>query len=347
MKTPNVQPQSTHQTNHRNGRPHIQNSKLFKRKYVVTPYYPRRTEPEAIGISDSTCKVNGDPVNEWKLPIPPLEQREVKISGHPCNPQHQSRFFKLPPEIRRLIYLELLGGRRVHIDYTFKWPSPFRPQPLAKKRKRYYWQWWHLLCHESDYFSNDPFFDRCAIHADEANDAKNHGWTVAPEGTKIRGVELLSSCQMALVAPSCPSYSSKISYKGRYREALPILYSTNVFDMGDVVDTPFHMSRLFPSEYTSQITAMGICIEIRKSHCKPPEITGNWVEVYPACYELFNHTFWNVRRLRVTMRLTPWDIPPITMNDQNLDAFIAPLEKLEMSREWIYLDLCVPDDWYP
>lgn len=178
-------------------------SKLFNRKYEPPPYYPRRMQPEAIGISDSTCEVNGDPFNKWKLPIPPPEQREVKISGHPCNPQQQSLFFKLPPEVRNLIYLELLGGRRVHIDYTFQWPSPFRPQPPAKKRKRY-WHWWHLLCHESDSFPEDQFFDRCAIHADEVNDAKSHSWTAAAEGTKIRGIELLRSCQMALVTPSYP-----------------------------------------------------------------------------------------------------------------------------------------------
>lgn len=117
--------------------------------------------------------------------------------------------------------------------------------------------------------------------------------------------------------------------------------------MENVVDTPFHMSRLLPPEYTSRITAMDISIQIGKSHCEPPEITGTWAEIYPACYDLFHHTFWNVRRLRVTMRLKPCDVPPITMNDQNLDAFIAPLEKLAKSREWIYLDLCVQEDWYP
>lgn len=113
------------------------------------------------------------------------------------------------------------------------------------------------------------------------------------------------------------------------------------------MDTPFHMSRLLLPNYTSLITAMDVVVRIGKAHSEPPEITGICAYVYPAFFELFHQTFRNVRRLRLTMHLKPWDIPPVTMNDKNLDAFLAPWETLARSREWIYLNLCVQHDWYP
>lgn len=174
-------------------------SKLFKRKRELPKRYPQPRSPDAIGISDSTCEVNGDLFDKWKLPIPPPEERQLKLGARPCNPQHQSHFFNLPPEIREMIYLELLGGRRVHIDYAFKWPSPFRPQP-NEKQPRCYWQWWHHVCQESDSFAEDPVYDRCSSHVhDDIDDVKRLGWTTAPSGMKIVGVEWLRSCQMAFV----------------------------------------------------------------------------------------------------------------------------------------------------
>ena len=92
---------------------------------------------------------------------------------------------------------------------------------------------------------------------------------------------------------------------------------------------------------------MDVYLQIGSTYTEPPVITGLWTDVYPAFFRLFQHTFRNVQRLRLTMNLKPWDIPPVTMNDANIGAFLAPWEALARSREWVYLDLAIQDDWYP
>lgn len=105
--------------------------------------------PHAPGVSDSTCEVNGDPFNGWKLPIP--ENQSVRRCARQRNHQQQSKFFELPVEVRRMIYIELMGNRRVHIEYSWMWASPFEPksfqskplQPTFLQRRRFsvYAQW--------------------------------------------------------------------------------------------------------------------------------------------------------------------------------------------------------------
>lgn len=161
-------------------------SKLFKRnKEKPSGVPPEEWSSNAIGISDSTCEINGDIFNQWKLPVPPSQYHTGKIGARQRNPQGQSAFFRLPPEIRRLIYLELMGARRVHIRHVWKDPSPFVPQ---SKRKGPRWDWWHCVCASSNGFPEDLRFDFCGDWDDEeAEDTK------AP---KIQGVEWLRSCQI-------------------------------------------------------------------------------------------------------------------------------------------------------
>lgn len=161
-------------------------SKLFKRKKEGPSARPPKTwSPHAIGISDSTCEIDGDIFNQWKLPVPPPEYHTGEIGARQRNPQTQSIFFRLPAEIRRLVYLELMGDRRIHIRHVWKDPSPFVRQ---SKRKGPRWDWWHCVCAQSNDFPEDLRFDNCGSWVDEA-----------AEGTKalkIEGVEWLRSCQI-------------------------------------------------------------------------------------------------------------------------------------------------------
>lgn len=171
-------------------------TKWFRRE-KTHEHIPRPSEPGAIGIPDSTCEINGDPFNQSKLPIPAEEQRQLRIDS-PRNPQHQSRFFQFPPEIRRLIYIELLGGCRVHIDYAFKWLPLFGPQKKSRDRRRS-WQWWHIVCEGGHSFIENHDSDYCNDFGDEAHEARKFKWNTAPLGTKIVAVHWLTCCQMALV----------------------------------------------------------------------------------------------------------------------------------------------------
>lgn len=163
-------------------------SKLFKRQQEV------HSHPRIIGISEDTCDINGDPFNRWKLPIPPPEQRQLTLGTRQCNPQHQSRFFQLPEEIRRMIYIELMGNRRVHIDYAWGQPSPWRPQALKGGRR---WGWYHYICQRDGGFFIDEVWrhPRC-WNWDDEREAWKEGLKSPPPGTKLGGVEWLRCCQL-------------------------------------------------------------------------------------------------------------------------------------------------------
>ena len=151
------------------------------------PKEPRFTlqecSPNAIGIWDSTCEINGDIFNRWKLPIQP-EQRPRSPGARQKSSQQQSPFFRLLAEIRRLVYLELMGDRRVHIRYFWRKPSR---EPHSKPR----WRWWHTVCDHSDGFIDDPVEDICSISGREG-----YMHILRP---KIGSVEWLRCCQIGQV----------------------------------------------------------------------------------------------------------------------------------------------------
>lgn len=165
--------------------------KLFNRKREENDLYsrPKCASPNAIGISDSTCEVNGDPFNGWKLPIPQPDQRILKLGARQRNNQQASHFFQLPIEVRKLIYTELMGNRRVHIEHAWIFPSPFRRK---SKRDGKRWEWWHGVCQRGGSFVDD----RCWHREDERYANKFEGLKSAPAGTKLRGVEWLRCCQI-------------------------------------------------------------------------------------------------------------------------------------------------------
>ncbi|CAI7609454.1 unnamed protein product [Penicillium glandicola] len=254
---------------------------------------PKSVSPNAIGISDSTCEVNGDPFNGWKLPIPPPEQRVLKLGARECNRQQESYFFQLPIEVRTLVYIELMGNRRVHIEHAWMLPSPFRPKP---KRDGKRWEWWHGVCQRSGSFVDDRCWDR----EDERYANRFEGLQSAPAGTKLGGVEWLRCCQIGLLSPAC----------------------------------------------SSLITSMEISFDFWYKLDKTPQATA-WETVYPALFDLFEHCFCKVHKLRLTMHIPAWEKVKETFNDGKLDEIIAPLERLAQSRHWTSLKLCVPADWLP
>ncbi|KAJ5183961.1 hypothetical protein N7492_001577 [Penicillium capsulatum] len=290
-------------------------SRIFKRKREPPkPRLPSECSPLSIGISDSTCEINGDIFNRWKLPIPSPEQRVRKIGARDRNPQEQSIFFRLPAEIRTLIYLELMGDRRVHIRYVWKKPSPFGPQPIRGGPR---WDWWHCVCDESNAFPKDCCFDHCGDwECEEEFKRKN---------PKINGVEWLRSCQIG------------------YEEAVEVLYKTNVFAMKRALDTPFLLSRLIPPSCSSKIKSMDISLPI------DPRGRGynedDWGSTYNAFFDLFNQTFHSVHRLRLELRMPPYEVCSDYFNEEWLEVLLGPFDRLSNGREWTQLQLCAPLDW--
>lgn len=306
-------------------------SKLLNKDKDKPPRYPiSRMGPKAVGIDNSTCEINPKHTKWWKLPIPPPEQRDRKLGGtRPRNPQYQSLFFaKVPREVRYLIYKEVMGGRRVHVDYGFRTPS-IHLQRREMKKDPPRWLWWHCVCEMSDCYSfvDDRYYDHCPGTIDKAFFVRREGES-PPQRRKIGDVEWLRCCQMG------------------YEEAIPVLYGTNVFVTGFAMDTVFRISRLLRPDYTSLITAMDIAFTMQlptsSADSETELLPGDWATVYPAFFELFTHSFRNVRRLRLTMCL---DQSHVAAN-VSTRALLAPLESLTASREWDQLDLCVPISLY-
>lgn len=99
---------------------------------------------EYIGIDDATCQVNGRREDRSKMPIPqPCRQSPTVKKPHP---QPGSLFFtRLPPEVRGLVYLQLFGNRRVHVEFDMdvRYCEKASRGTLSES-----WRWWHCICHE-------------------------------------------------------------------------------------------------------------------------------------------------------------------------------------------------------
>ncbi|KAF4768945.1 hypothetical protein HAV15_008670 [Penicillium sp. str.  len=292
--------------------PHFFN-KLFKRK-KKGPKEPRFTlrewSPNAIGIWDSTCEINGDIFNRWKLPIQP-EQRPRSPGARQKSSQQQSSLFRLPAEIRRLIYLELMGDRRVHIRYFWRKPSA---EPHSEPR----WRWWHAVCDHSDGFIDDPVEDICSISGSEGPTD-----ILKP---KIGSMEWLRCCQVG------------------YEEALEVLYGTNVFAMNKVMDTPFLISRNLGPRCASLITSVDISFVV--GFWEPGQAEDDWMATYYAFFGLFEKSFRGVLRLRVLLRMPPCEAQEDLYTPEKGKVFLKPWEGLLEGREWTRLQLCVPYNWH-
>lgn len=172
--------------------------KVFKREHKIRDYCfrPREFRPDAIGISDSTCEIKGDLFNGWKLPVLAPEQNALKPHSRQRVAQQASWFFRLSVEIRRIIYIELMGNRRVHIEYSQMLQSPFQPKSKRGGKRQ---DWWYSVCQNSNSFVRDTYDDRCRDRGDERYTNQFEGLTSTLLGTKLRGVEWLRCCQIGQV----------------------------------------------------------------------------------------------------------------------------------------------------
>ncbi|KAL1841848.1 hypothetical protein VTJ49DRAFT_6525 [Mycothermus thermophilus] len=165
--------------------------------------------------------------------LPVLPPRRPLTSGQHTNPQLSSPFFRLPAELRLLIYRLILSptdpnsnsssftkpGSEIHLDlrYTAALTAPRTPHStrgasLSPEGRQ--WAWRASRCHRHP--DALPISDRCVWGGPPPTAC---AWYVergvAPEcfiGPEVLG--LLRSCRRA------------------YREALPVLYGENTFHVG-------------------------------------------------------------------------------------------------------------------
>ncbi|OBT40324.1 hypothetical protein VE00_08472 [Pseudogymnoascus sp. WSF 3629] len=126
--------------------------------------------------------------------------------------QHTSGLLrKLPIELRRRIYDEVLGHRKVHLLFEFA-PRKYRRERTNKK-EILEWRWWHCICTwdqtKDDYLAS-IWFDRCKDQAVNGNTGPPNGMM----GKLKLDFAILLTCRQI------------------YSEAIDILYSTTTFDFG-------------------------------------------------------------------------------------------------------------------
>ncbi|OIW34317.1 hypothetical protein CONLIGDRAFT_626347 [Coniochaeta ligniaria NRRL 30616] len=166
--------------------------------------------------------------------LPNLPSPRRPITPIPANPQLESTFFKLPPELRQQIYRLLLSGRTLHIDMRYTAAETSTPHStkgvhLSPTRR---WRWRASTCHRHP--SAQAISDRCGWGGPPPTACDEHS---TPCGIGKEALGLLLCCRLA------------------YREAVQILYAENTFHTNTGALLLF-TDRLLPPERSGAITSL-------------------------------------------------------------------------------------------
>lgn len=152
---------------------------------------------------------------------------------HPWNPfsksiqqtfdQTQSRLFQLPAEIRLQIWFEFLGNRLLHIPRGSKKLLAVECVEEWDPELDTGWHWCWGSTHDPMTLRKTPGFYR---------------GPKSPHSSKPANLlPLLQTCRMI------------------YREAIPVLYQSNIFDINHV-DTPIYLQQSLPRKRLNQIRSL-------------------------------------------------------------------------------------------
>ncbi|OBT98208.2 hypothetical protein VE01_03852 [Pseudogymnoascus verrucosus] len=167
--------------------------KLFNRKNHKT-IRPKRPEYEDKNVQPCLPKT-----------------RNRSLSVYESGQNTSGLLWKLPVELRRRIYDEVLGHRKVHLLFEFA-PRKYR-RDRTNKKEILEWRWWHCICtwdQTMDSYSSGIWFDRCKDVAVNGNPGSSTGMM----GRLKLDFAILLTCRQI------------------YSEAIDILYSTTIFDFG-------------------------------------------------------------------------------------------------------------------
>lgn len=166
--------------------------------------------------------------------LPRLPHPRRPITPIPADPQLNSTFFKLPPELRQQVYLPLLSGRILHFDLCYTHAVILTPhsdeglqfEPNCR------WRWQASTCHRHP--QAQAISDQCVERGMPPTSCKDHD-TPCGIGKDVFG--LLLCCRLA------------------YREAVEMLYAKNTFHLTTGAPLLF-TERLLPAERSSAVTSL-------------------------------------------------------------------------------------------
>ncbi|EAW12125.1 uncharacterized protein ACLA_060840 [Aspergillus clavatus NRRL 1] len=300
-----------------------------------------------VGIYHETCRQNGNsrdfkamPLPPPRRPLTPPDQELVSIrsrsntltaintsnsnyfdleESNKTLPQNQSLFFsRLPQEIRQRIYIELFGGRSVHVEYDFGYAPGYRQRD---KRPPDQWRWWHRVCDEGE---NPNPGDLCRTN--DLEDPKRIGRRELSRH-KLKGVSWLRVCR-----------------KG-YEEALPPLYSTNTFLISSSVKL-CRLPKLIAPSHLSRLTSLDV-LHVAKATTPSTMTEVEW-ETYPTIFRTLRLSYIGLRRLRLVIHILNKSCTPRagTVPRELEEAWFRPWSELAASRSWEKLEIGIQDSWF-
>lgn len=164
-------------------------------------------------------------LQEHELPVPALPaSRPYQIELAPAQGDMSvatanSTFFqRLPPDVRRLILIEAVGDRIMHIDLQYGPPSatvhaPLSTQTALHTLRQYYqsrrWQWYGCVCHRDPEWRvrnsriggntiSEPKTDNCLKEDDQPSSRACDSWSgQRPSKCHVGAMGWLRTCRQA------------------------------------------------------------------------------------------------------------------------------------------------------
>lgn len=313
--------------------------KLLRRDHPVDPQ-PTRTHPidiretRKIGLDESTCQINGARLDCSKMPIPPRRSRpftaeyEEGTGSRAVHPQTQSVFFRLPLEIRLLIYEYLLGYRRVNVDFDVNTDHGYAAIAHLPYEDRFIWRWRHYVYQADEEYIAFPSLDWPV-------------WTHHDHGSQYElSLEWLRFCRRG------------------YMESIRVLYGTNTFILTQTEGLLLRLSMLWPKSHFSMITSLLIQLRIYpdmayvqngrllRSVYTPLRVHHRVLQLLSSSEKLPH-----LHSLRLVYGICPFEEvftgeeDTLPFDEQLQDAWCVPWEDLLDSRPWRRFEVTVPTDW--
>ncbi|KAI2267395.1 hypothetical protein LOZ10_001475 [Ophidiomyces ophidiicola] len=253
-----------------------------------------------------------------RLPLLPDSSRDVaKISAPNPKATKASPFFRLPPEIRLMIYEFAFGDRVVHMDlqplfaciYPFGTMGSTTVKCLPRSGNRTLpadWDWWSSVCHRSSI--EELWMDQC-----------RRSWAgsllfpgTLPGGWPIGAMGCLLTCRQA------------------YLEAINILYETNTIHTSSnlvMINFPY----LVPPGHLSKVTALELCGKLYLldgPHAMRDDLTAGW-PAFETIVELIEANFDSLQSLSLAVQ---------TGNSNTFPGQPRDLSDVDFDRLWKYTD---------
>ncbi|KAL3486120.1 hypothetical protein BJX62DRAFT_242276 [Aspergillus germanicus] len=290
--------------------------------YTSEPRYYTRALLESPGVHPSSCEVNGDRHNRERLPILPTDHTSLYSSiidaqNSVPDTQAQSPFFaKLPPEIRQLIYRQLFGGRRIHLDLDY----------ISQQAQ---WHWWHRVCDCPDTCPDKQFIcpENAAAETMMLRLGPKASVTDRAE-TRVDGIEWLRCCKQG------------------YEESLAVLYSTNTFVLNHGIDQIFRVSRAMPQDHLALLTSLAVEIDLYRISRSFPSMSTELAGYYREFFRILEEMMSGLRSLSISIAGLPRSPALIEWSLDDKSMWIGPWENLARSRRWAKLQIAVPAGWH-